>query len=226
MRTKLQTLALTGLFLATPALLLAQAPDRGPMPRAPMAARGELPPAGATVLLNARRQLELTPRQVAQLDSIERAQWTERERMRAQMRPAQDSMRAQMRERMQRGERPAQDPAAREAMRTEMQRRMEAQRPAMQQMRQRDSVSRAAAQRVLTDAQRQKVREMQAEQRGYARGMRDARGAGGMRGAGAMRGARGVDGMRGAHGMRDARGARGMAAPRGQAPAEPRRPRE
>jgi hypothetical protein len=223
MRIKLQTLALTGLVLATPALALAQAPGRGAMPRAPMAARGELPPAGATVLLNARRQLELTPRQVAQLDSIERAQWADRERMRTQMRPAQDSMRAQMRERAQRGERPAQDPAAREAMRAEMQRRMDAQRPMMQQMRQRDSVSRAAAQRVLTDAQRQKVREMQAERRGYARGMREARGAGGMRGA---QGARGMGGAPGAGGMHDARGARGMGPARGQAPAAPRRPRE
>jgi hypothetical protein len=217
MRIKLQTLALTGLFLTTPALLMSQAPGRGAMPRAPMAARGEMPPAGATVLLNARRQLDLTPRQVAQLDSIERAQWVERERMRTQMRPAQDSMRAQMRERIQRGERPAQDPAAREAMRAEMQRRMEAQRPMMQQMRQRDSVARAAAQRVLTDAQRQQVREMQAERRGYARGVRQGRGA---RDA---RGARDVRGMRDARGIRENRG---MRPPRAQAPAQPRRPRE
>jgi hypothetical protein len=196
MRTKLQTLALAGLVLTSPAMLLAQAPGRGAMPRAPMAARGELPPAGATVLLNARRQLDLTPRQVAQLDSIERAQWVERERMRSQMRPAQDSMRAQMRARIQRGERPAQDSAARASMRAEMQGRMESQRPMMQQMRQRDSVSRAAAQRVLTDAQRQKVREMQAERRGYARGMREGRGAREMRGGREMRGARENRGMR------------------------------
>ena len=196
MRTKLQTLALAGLVLTSPAMLLAQAPGRGAMPRAPMAARGELPPAGATVLLNARRQLELTPRQVTQLDSIERAQWVERERMRSQMRPAQDSMRAQMRERIQRGERPARDSAARASMRAEMQGRMEAQRPAMQQMRQRDSVSRAAAQRVLTDAQRQQVREMQAERRGFARGMREGRGGRDMRGGRVMRGARENRGMR------------------------------
>lgn len=217
MRTKLHALALTGFIVAAPTLALAQAPGRVAAPRAPMAARGELPPASATTLLNARRQLDLTPRQLAQLDSIERAQWAERERMRERMRPAQDSLRAQMRERLQRGERPAQDPAAREAMRAEMQRRAEAQRPMMQQMRQRDSVSRAAAQRVLTDTQRQKVREMQAERRGYARGVRQGRGARDARGA------------RDPRGMRDARGTReprGMRTPRGQAPAEPRRPRE
>lgn len=217
MRTKLQTIALTGLFLATPAMVLAQAPGRGAAPRAPMAARAELPPAGATALLNARRQLDLTPRQVAQLDSIERAQWTERQRMREQMRPAQDSMRAQLRERIQRGERPAQDSAVRASMRADAQRRMEAQRPMMQQMRQRDSVSRAAAQRVLTDAQRQQVREMQAERRGFVRGVRQGRG------ARDVRGARDIRGMRDARGIRENRG---MRTPRGQAPAAPRRPLE
>jgi flagellar biosynthesis/type III secretory pathway protein FliH len=98
-------------------------------------------------MLNARRQLDLTPRQLAQLDSMERVLWTEREKLRTQARQApRDSLRATL-------------------------------RPQMQALRQRDSTARVAAERILTDAQRGKLREMQAERRGYERGRRE----GGMR---------------------------------------------
>lgn len=89
-----------------------------------------------THLLNARRQLDLTPRQVAQLDSLERIQYAEHEQFDA---------------------------------------RMEAERPQLDQRRRRDSSMSAAAERILNDSQRQRAREMQAERRGYERGVRESR---------------------------------------------------
>ena len=47
---------------------------------------------------------------------------------------------------------------------------MEATRPLMEEQRKRDSSRHAAAERVLNDTQRQKVREIQAERRGFERG--------------------------------------------------------
>lgn len=140
-------------------------PRSGPMPGAPMARAG-----GVTQILNARRALELTPRQVAQLDSIERVLWVEREKLRAQVAPMRDSMQA----RMLRGDRP--DSAQRAAMRRVNEERMARVRPQIEALRQRDSTATAAAERLLTEAQRGKWREMQAERRGYVRGMRDGRG--------------------------------------------------
>lgn len=154
MRTQLKTLALAGLLLA-PALAMAQGPGGRGAPRGPgpegAGPRGGMPPAAVTHMLNARRQLDLTPRQVAQLDSMERVLWNEREALRAQaQRAPRDSVRANM-------------------------------RPQMQALRQRDSTTRVAAERILTDAQRSKLREMQAERRGYERGRREAGGRDGMR---------------------------------------------
>lgn len=51
---------------------------------------------------------------------------------------------------------------------------MEAERPQLEQRHRRDSSMTAAAERVLNDTQRQKVREMTAERRGYERGMRES----------------------------------------------------
>ncbi len=51
-------------------------------------------------------------------------------------------------------------------------------RPVLEQRRTRDSALNAAADRVLNDTQRQRVREMQAERRGYERGLRESRGRG------------------------------------------------
>lgn len=176
MRTQLSTLALAGLILAGSGVATAQAPQRAAAPRGP----------GVTEILNARRALDLTPRQVMQLDSIERALWTERQRAQTQMRPMGDSLRL----RMQRDGAPR-DSASRAAAR----RQMETQRAAMQTqmgaVRQRDSTARAAAERILNDTQRTKLREMQAERRGYERGMRAGRGQDARRGA-----AMGRDGRR------------------------------
>lgn len=174
MRTQLKTLALAGLLLA-PALVLAQAPGRRGAPGGPGAGpRGVMPPSAVTQILNARRQLDLTPRQVAQLDSMERVLWTEREKLRTQVEPQRDSLRASMRQQVERGARPRQDSAARATMRREADERMARVRPQMQALRQRDSTTRIAAERILTDAQRGKLREMQAERRGYERGRREA----------------------------------------------------
>ncbi len=177
MRTQLSTFALAGLILIGSGVAGAQAPDRAAPARRPMpgiAERG----LGVTEILNARRALDLTPRQVAQLDSIERVLWAERQRIQAQVRPMGDSLRARMwRDGVPR------DSASRAALRREMETRQAALRPQMEALRQRDSTARAAADRILNDTQRTKLREMQAERRGFERGMRAGRGPAGRRGA-------------------------------------------
>lgn len=168
MRTQLSTLALAGLIIAGSGVAAAQAPSHAAGPRGP----------GVTEILNARRALDLTPRQVMQLDSIERALWADRTRVHAQGRPTGDSLRA----RVQRDGMPR-DSASRAALRRQMETQRAAMRPQMEAMRQRDSTARAAADRVLNDTQRTKLREMQAERRGFERGMRAGRGQDGRRGA-------------------------------------------
>jgi len=168
--------------------------------QAQQAARREPPRADVTRILNLRRVLDLTPRQVAQLDSMERVQHAARratmERMRGQMVARRDSMRpARMRTDSARPRMtPEQRNAARDSMRATMLARREAMRPQMEEARRRDSVTRAAAERVLNDTQRQKLRELQAEERGRQRGLREARGERGgrvmMRGQRMMRGER------------------------------------
>lgn len=145
-----------------------------------------LPPASATRIITMRRMLDLTPRQLVQLDSIERVQYAARRAQMASMRAMRESTRP--------------DSARGQA-------RMQALRPQMEEMRRRDSVSREAAVRVLNDAQRQTMREVQAEERGRQRGMREARG------QGAQRGMRGPHGARPAHGMRPPRVLRRHSAP-------------
>jgi hypothetical protein len=189
MQKMIRHLALVGALVA-PTALAAQA--RGP--GGPEGAR-DLPSASVTQILNARRALDLTPRQVAQLDSIERALFAERRVAGERMRAMRDSMGGQtggqMRARVERGERipPAgvRSDSARGAMRDAMRQRMEAVRPQLERMRGRDSTARAAAERVLNDAQRQQLRELRAEERGRQRGLREARGAR----MGARRGMRG-----------------------------------
>lgn len=180
MRTTIRSLVITGLLVGATTVAGAQAPARqGPPADRPMP-RG----AGITEILNARRALDLTPRQVAQLDSIERTLWAERQKTQAAMRERQEGMRQEMRQRIERGERPGADPAARDSLRASMQARMQEMRPQMEQLRRRDSTARAAADRILNDTQRQKLREMDAERRGFERGMRAGRagGRGDMRG--------------------------------------------
>lgn len=154
--------------LGVPAIVGAQrGPGASGQPIGPRGAGArELPPADVTHIINARRELELTPRQLVQLDSIERVQLAERKQLGERMRGMRDSMMGG------RADAGANRPAmARDSMRSQL----EQLRPQMDQMRTRDSVTRAAAERVLNDGQRQKLREMQAERRGYLRGQRDTR---------------------------------------------------
>lgn len=132
--------------------------------------------AGVTRLLNLRRQLDLTPRQVAQFDSIERL-------VVAEQRAVMERMRAE------RGGRPpvGQGRMSPDSMRSGMPRLQ----PQMAQLRQRDSVTTAAAERLLTDAQRGTLRELRAFARGRAAGLRQRDMRGRMRGS--MRG--GMPGM-------------------------------
>lgn len=183
------TLAIGAAVLVGPGLLAAQ-PRQG-VPAGP--GRGPRPGA-ISHLIDARRELDLTPRQLAQLDSLERIQYAEHQQLAARQRAARDSIQVRARSR-------AGDPALRDSMRAQAQARMQAERPMIEQRRKRDSSLNMAAERVLNDTQRQKVREMQAERRGFERGLRESRG---QRGGTPRAGQRG-DGPVGPNG-----GARGM----------------
>lgn len=171
-------------------------------------------PGNVTAMLNARRQLDLTPRQVAQLDSIERGLHAERQRVAAANRPAMDSMRQRVRSAAPRDER------QREEMRAQAEQRRVAMRPEMDRLRTRDSAATAAADRLLNDTQRTKWREMQAERRGFERGMREGRGR--------QEGMRRRQGRPGMEGRPDSRGPQQMRRPMGEGqgapPAPGRRP--
>lgn len=118
---------------------------------------------GVTRLLNLRRQLELTPRQVAQLDSMERGLFTERQAL-------MERMQGQRRALQQPG--PQGRPIAPDSVRA----RMQQLQPQLAQWRQRDSSALASAERLLTEPQRQKLREIRAYARGRADAMRQSRG--------------------------------------------------
>lgn len=185
------TLAIGAAVLVGPGLLAAQ-PRQG-VPAGP--GRGPRPGA-ISHLIDARRELDLTPRQLAQLDSLERIQYAEHQQLAARQRAARDSIQVRARSR-------AGDPALRDSMRAQAQARMQAERPMIAQRRKRDSSLNMAAERVLNDTQRQKVREMQAERRGFERGLRESRG---QRGGTPRAGQRG-DGPVGPNGgARDMRG--------------------
>ncbi|MEK0430298.1 MAG: hypothetical protein RL139_102, partial [Gemmatimonadota bacterium] len=150
-----------------------------------------------------------------QLDSIERAVAAER-------RPALERMRAE-REAMRGREdgRPLSPDSARA--------RAERLRPRLEQFRRSDSLATVAAERLLTDAQRQRVRELRAYARGRMEGGRGPRAGGAPRARG-MRGPRGMMGPRGRVGGRGGFGPRGwgggiggFGGPRGLGPA-PRAP--
>lgn len=175
MRPTLKVLTLAGLLTGFGGVAVAQQGPAGPRGPGNGPGRPEAPRAagGVTAILNARRALDLTPRQVAQLDSIERGLHAERQRVTAAMRPAMDSMRQRVRE-----QGVPRDPAQREQWRQQAEQRRAAMRPQLLQLRTRDSVATAAAERLLTDAQRGKLREMRAERRGFERGMRAGRAGG------------------------------------------------
>lgn len=198
MRTTTKVLALAGLVIGLGGEATAQTP-RAPQgaPPAGQPVRMMATPQGGmmmrgssvTAMLNARRALELTPRQVAQLDSIERVIFAERQRVAAAQRPAMDSMRARMRAQG------APDERQREEMRAQAEARRAAMRPEMERLRRSDSTATAAAERLLTDAQRTKWGQMQAERRGFERGVQAGRG--GRPGARAMQGRGGQAGRPG-----------------------------
>ena len=216
-----------GALLVPLATVAHEAQGRGPgAPRSPGAPRdsGEMR-LGATQLLNARRELDLTSRQVVALDSIERVQYARRREFAERMRASQDSFAGGARQR------PATE-AERDSMRARFEARREAMRPQFEQQRRADSISTAAAMRLLSDAQRQRVREIVIERRAEARGrMQAMRGGGAARqgrgfapgrgpGAGPREFGRGVGPDDGAR-MRRAPGMRGDVEPRA---ARPRRP--
>lgn len=195
-----RTLLVAAFLAVLPALAVAQ-PGRGgpqgprssvegPDPRGPAFDRPAV--GGVTRLLNLRRVLDLTPRQVAQLDSIERTLVAER-------RPAMERLRAERQARGGRQARPLPPDSARA--------RADRLRPQVEQFRRSDSIATAAAERLLTEAQRQRVRELRA----YARGRMDGARRGGRRGA--PRGAR--PGSSGQMGPMGAMGPMGPMGPRG-----------
>ena len=155
-------------------------------------------------LIDMRRELNLSSRQLTQLDSIERTLIQRNQTLRDRMRTRLDSLR----------------PRTREASEEEIQ-RYRAEGDSLRALRQlvvrNDSVARVAAMNVLTDSQRVFVRERMAERRGFAAGrmstMRGGRGTQGFgprmrRGGGGGRiggtdgpGFRGRGGMRGPDGF-------------------------
>lgn len=151
------------LALATLALPVIAGAQGGPPPRPePM----REPRTGVSRIIDARRELDLTARQLVQLDSIERQQVAERRQLQQRMEARRDSMM---------GQRETLRGADRDSLRAIARRRLEEMRPQMEQARRRDSVSMAAAERILTEPQRQRLREMRAEERGRQRGLQEAR---------------------------------------------------
>jgi Spy/CpxP family protein refolding chaperone len=190
--------ALVALSFLMPASLHAQ---RGGGPR--MGGSGN----PVAPLIDMRRELNLSGRQLAQLDSIERNLLQRNEGVRRQLRSRLDSLRPRTR-------RSSEEEIA--AYRAEA----DSMRSLRQVIARNDSVARSAAMTVLTDSQRVRVRERIAERRGFEAGRRStARGQRGMRGGRPgtmgprMRGPGGRIGM-------DGRGLRqgGMRAPDGVGP--------
>lgn len=133
---------------------------------APGAGRGGNPVAP---LIDMRRELNLSSRQLMQLDSIERSLLQGNREVQERLRSRMDSLRP---------ERPgrALTEDERAQMRASMRARMDSLRPLREQIARNDSTARARAMAVLTDSQRVRVREWQAEQRGFQRGLAARRG--------------------------------------------------
>ena len=152
-------------------------------------------------LIDMRRELNLSARQLVQLDSIERTLLQRNETLRGRLRTRLDSLR----------------PRDRQSSEEEIQ-RYRAEGDSMRALRQvmvrNDSLARAGAMAVLTDSQRVRVREQMAERRGFEAGRMNT-----MRRQGGIRGGRpGMQG--GGRGMRPGGGrvggGRGMIGPRGR----------
>lgn len=177
------------------------------MPVAIHAQRGTGPGSGrgggnpVEPLIDMRRELNLSSRQLTQLDSIERTLLQRNQGLRERLRTRLDSVR----------------PRSRASSEEEIA-RFRAEGDSMRALRnvivRNDSVARIAAMAVLTDSQRVRVREQMAERRGFAagrmstmrggqRGFRQGRQGGvGPRIRQGGRGGRGMGGMRPPGGMR------------------------
>lgn len=153
--------ALVALTILLPAVLHAQ---RGGGPRMGMGGGNPVAP-----LIDMRRELNLSGRQLAQLDSIERNLLQRNEGVRQRLRSRLDSLRPRARQSSE------QEIAAYRAEADSM-------RALRQVIVRNDSVARGAAMAVLTDSQRVRVRERSAERRGFEAGRRSSmRGQRGMR---------------------------------------------
>lgn len=119
-------------------------------------------------IIDLRRELNLTSRQLVQLDSIERTLLEQNRAVQAQIRSRMDSAPPRRMDRSLTEEQRAQ-------MREQMRARMDSLRPLRQQIARNDSLARERAMAVLTDSQRVRVREWQAERRGFERGRMSAR---------------------------------------------------
>lgn len=129
-------------------------------------------------LIDMRRELNLSARQLVQLDSIERGLIQRNQVLRERLRSRLDSVR----------------PRTRQSSEDEIQ-RFRAESDSMRAVRQviarNDSVARTSALSILTDSQRVRVRERLAERRGFAAGRMST-----MRGQRGLRGRQGGDGQR------------------------------
>ena len=159
-------------------------------------------------LIDMRRELNLSARQLVQLDSIERTLLQRNETLRGTLRTRLDSLR----------------PRNRQSSEEEIA-RFRAEGDSLRALRQvmirNDSMARAGAMAVLNDSQRVRVRERMAERRGFEAGrMSTRRGQGGIRG-----GRQGMQG--GGRGIRPGGprvgGGRGMVGMRGRDGFAPRR---
>jgi hypothetical protein len=168
---------LLAMLVAIPAAALAQPRPGGP-------GRGGV---SASELLDARRQLDLTPRQVARLDSIERAEFRRHQAARTQLQALRDSV-------CPRGQRCEVSSEQRQTLRDRMNRLRDPRT---------DSAGRAMALSLLDSTQRGRVQGWRMRQdRTMARNDESGqrRSGPGMRGRGGERGFRGQDfgpGMRG-----------------------------
>ncbi len=198
-RRPLAGAAIVVAMLALPVFAMAQG-GRGP-------GMGPPPPPGPNAvspLIDMRRQLDLTPRQVAALDSIERSLTQRNGAVLQRLQSRRDSL---VPNRGRRGLTPDE--------RTALRARLDSLAPLREQIQRNDSTARAAAFRILTDSQRARVNEMQAAQRGFAMGRAMGRRGGGGR-MGMRRGAmmRGRQGGFGGGGRMGAPGLRGRMMPR------------
>jgi hypothetical protein len=123
-------------------------------------------------IIDMRRELNLTSRQLVRLDSIERTLFDRNKALRDQLRARLDT--APPRERV-RGQAPTEEEIQR------IRARGDSMRAVRRVIAGNDSVAREAAMAVLTDSQRIQVRERVAERRGFMMGRR-ARGGRGMQG--------------------------------------------